>query len=54
MTMSDEMRRAEKADMETASPKLAWTQPRIESVEGRQARGSSIFHYGGPDSNIYS
>lgn len=48
--MTDEIRRTEKSD---ASRKQAWTQPRIESVEGRQARGS-VFSYGGPDAGIYS
>ena len=51
--MSDANRRAGKSDMETSPQKQAWTQPRIESVEGRQARGS-VFSYGGPDGGIYS
>ena len=51
--MSAEIRRAEKPGMETSPQKQVWTQPRIESVEGRQARGS-VFSYGGPDSGSYS
>lgn len=51
--MSDEIRSAEKSDRATSPQKQPWTQPRIESVEGRQARGS-VFSYGGPDSGIYS
>ena len=51
--MNDEIRRAERSDMETSSQKQPWTRPRIESVEGRQASGS-VFSYGGPDSGIYS
>ena len=49
--MRDEIQSAAKSD--TSRRKQAWTQPRIESVEGRQARGS-VFSYGGPDSVIYS
>ena len=51
--MSDEIGRAAKSDVGASPRKRAWTQPRIESVEGRQARGS-VFSYGGPDSGIYS
>jgi hypothetical protein len=51
--MNDENRTTERSDMGTSSPKQPWTQPRIESVEGRQASGS-VFSYGGPDSGIYS
>lgn len=51
--MSDEPGKAEKSDMDTSPRKQAWTQPRIESVEGRQARGS-VFSYGGPDGGFYS
>jgi hypothetical protein len=51
--MNDENRIARPSDMDTNSPKQPWTQPKIESVEGRQASGS-VFSYGGPDSGIYS
>jgi hypothetical protein len=51
--MNDENRAAKRSNMETSSGKQPWTQPRIESVEGRQASGS-VFSYGGPDSGIYS
>lgn len=51
--MKYEAGRTERSDMETSSQKQPWTQPRIETVEGRQASGS-IFHYGGPDSGFYS
>jgi hypothetical protein len=50
--MSDEISGAGKPNVATAR-KQAWTPPRIESVEGRQARGS-VFSYGGPDAGIYS
>lgn len=49
--MSDE--KGQTAKSNTSPRKQAWTQPRIESVEGRQARGS-VFSYGGPDAGIYS
>lgn len=49
--MYDENRTAKASDMGT--PKQAWTPPKIESVQGRQASGS-IFSYGGPDSGFYS
>jgi hypothetical protein len=51
--MSDEIGGAPKSNMESSPRKQAWTQPRIESVAGRQARGS-VFSYGGPDAGIYS
>ncbi len=51
--MSDGTGRAERSDMATTSRKQPWTQPRIETVEGREAQGS-VFSYGGPDSGIYS
>jgi hypothetical protein len=51
--MNDENRTARPSDMGTSSHKQPWTQPKIESVAGRQASGS-IFSYGGPDSGIYS
>jgi hypothetical protein len=51
--MNDENRTAKRSDMGTSSQKQPWTQPRIESVEGRQASGA-VFSYGGPDSGIYS
>lgn len=51
--MSNENRAVRRSDMGTSSHKQPWTQPRIESVEGRQASGS-VFSYGGPDSGIYS
>jgi hypothetical protein len=53
MTMSDEIRGTDKSDTETSPRKQAWTQPCIESVQGREARGS-IFSYGGPDGGFYS
>lgn len=51
--MSDDIRRAGQSDTATSSHKQPWTQPRIESVEGRKASGS-VFSYGGPDAGIYS
>jgi hypothetical protein len=51
--MRDEIHRAGQSDTATSSQKRPWTQPRIEAVEGRKARGS-VFSYGGPDSGIYS
>lgn len=51
--MSDPIRKADSPEVEASPRKQAWTQPRMESVEGRQARGS-VFSYGGPDSGIYS
>lgn len=51
--MNDEIRKADRSDLATSSQKRAWTQPRIETVDGREAQGS-IFSYGGPDSGIYS
>lgn len=51
--MSDETGRASRSDLEPTSQKRTWTQPRIESVEGRQARGA-VFSYGGPDGGFYS
>ena len=50
--MSDETSRSERSDIAT-SPRQPWTQPRIETVEGREAQGS-IFSYGGPDGGFYS
>ena len=50
--MNDENRTTKASDMGTT--KQPWTQPRIESVEGRQASASNIFSYGGPDNNFYS
>lgn len=52
--MNDEHRTTKQSDMGTSSHKQPWTQPRIESVEGRQASASNIFSYGGPDQNFYS
>lgn len=51
--MNDIVRGADRPGTAKPSPKQPWTQPRIESVEGRAARGST-FSYGGPDGGIYS
>ena len=51
--MTDEIGRTGQSVTATSSQKQPWTQPRIEAVEGRKARGS-VFSYGGPDGGIYS
>ncbi len=51
--MNDENRITKSSDMGTSTDKQPWTQPKIESVEGRQASGS-LFSYGGPDGGFYS
>lgn len=52
--MNDENGITKRSDMGTSSHKQPWTQPRIESVAGRQASASNTFSYGGPDNNFYS
>ena len=51
--MNDGNRTDKRADTGTSSQKQPWTQPRIESVPGREASGT-IFSYGGPDGGFYS
>jgi hypothetical protein len=53
MNMTDEMRDHRSSNMKRPSGKRLWTQPRIETVPGRDAQGS-IFSYGGPDGGFYS
>lgn len=51
--MGDEISRAELSGMVTSSRKQPWIEPRIETIEGREAHGS-VFSYGGPDGGFYS
>jgi hypothetical protein len=48
--MTDENR---ENGVELASAKRRWSEPKIESVEGREAR-ANFANYGGVDSGIYS
>ncbi len=48
--MTDEIR---DSGAENPSSKRRWSEPKIESIEGREAR-ANFAHYGGVDSGIYS
>jgi hypothetical protein len=51
--MIDEINEDGRPEVTRASPKRTWTEPKIESVPGREAQ-ASFLSYGGMDAGIYS